>query len=305
MNFLIKRCLPICSKHIPHLMHNQTNAIVLNRFNSRNTINSNQTMRYSSTTVNLLVFGQIAPVIGLIVGRVIQRQWPHLRHVDSRTICKSLSDHKLAVSAAIGLTGGVCAAITRRYTEKTPVTGRQRFVIFNKKDYEPVSEMMFKIVYQAFRHKILPVEHKTTRKVYSIVSKLLESNKDMEEIANKKWAIYVISDPQTANAFVLPTGHIFVYTGIMRMCDNDDQLASILAHELSHTLLSHGKEVVIKSKISVKKLNYWFFAVDTGIRSGLGPGCRHNTHLGQVSHDTSSCRNHYRHFRHQECLFAA
>lgn len=213
-------------------------------------VNSSQQIRRASSAVNLLLFGQIAPIIGLVVGRVIQRRWPHLRHIERGEVFRSLSEHKLTLSAAIGVMVGFGSALYHRHSEETPLTGRRRFIVFSKKDYEPVSDMMFKIIYQAFKHKILPIEHRSSRKVHAIVKKLIESNKDMEDIALKKWSIYVISDPQTANAFVLPTGHIFVYTGIIRMCDNDDQLASILAHELSHTLLAHGKEVVSRMTFS-------------------------------------------------------
>jgi Zn-dependent protease with chaperone function len=39
--------------------------------------------------------------------------------------------------------------------------------------------------------------------------------------------------------FCVQNGHIFVFTGILNLCTNDDQLCVILAHEISHVLLSH------------------------------------------------------------------
>ena len=38
------------------------------------------------------------------------------------------------------------------------------------------------------------------------------------------------------NAFVLPNGNIFIFTGMLEICDNDDQLAMILAHEMGNCL---------------------------------------------------------------------
>ena len=35
------------------------------------------------------------------------------------------------------------------------------------------------------------------------------------------------------------SGHIFVYTGLLVQCKNDDQLAIILGHEIAHSLLDH------------------------------------------------------------------
>ncbi|KAJ9098877.1 hypothetical protein QFC19_006215 [Naganishia cerealis] len=51
-----------------------------------------------------------------------------------------------------------------------------------------------------------------------------ERRKDIE------WEVYVIKDDATKNAFVLPGGKIFVFTGILPVCKNDDGLASVLGH---------------------------------------------------------------------------
>jgi predicted Zn-dependent protease len=44
----------------------------------------------------------------------------------------------------------------------------------------------------------------------------------------------VIDDRQTKNAFVLPGGKIFVFTGILPVSANDDGLATVLGHEVAH-----------------------------------------------------------------------
>jgi predicted Zn-dependent protease len=44
------------------------------------------------------------------------------------------------------------------------------------------------------------------------------------------------------NAFCLPGGRVVVYTGLMRIVDNDDQLATVLAHEIAHALAHHANE---------------------------------------------------------------
>lgn len=42
------------------------------------------------------------------------------------------------------------------------------------------------------------------------------------------------------NLFILfQSGNIFVFLGALRMTENDDQLAIILAHEIAHVLLLH------------------------------------------------------------------
>jgi predicted Zn-dependent protease len=54
-----------------------------------------------------------------------------------------------------------------------------------------------------------------------------------------KWRYYVVDNPN-ANAFVLPGGKIFVYSGLFKYIATDAELAAVVAHEVAHALKSHG-----------------------------------------------------------------
>jgi len=56
------------------------------------------------------------------------------------------------------------------------------------------------------------------------------------------WEFVVIDDPKTVNAFCLPGGKIAVYTGILPLTQDDNGLAVVLGHEVSHALAHHGAE---------------------------------------------------------------
>lgn len=47
---------------------------------------------------------------------------------------------------------------------------------------------------------------------------------------------------ETANAFVLPGGKVFVFSGILNVCRNEDALAAVLGHEIAHNTASHVAE---------------------------------------------------------------
>lgn len=53
-----------------------------------------------------------------------------------------------------------------------------------------------------------------------------------------------ILDTQEINAFATTGGHIFVSKGIIDACKNEDQLAAIIAHEMSHIQLKHGTKAI-------------------------------------------------------------
>lgn len=57
------------------------------------------------------------------------------------------------------------------------------------------------------------------------------------------WEV-VVFDDDSANAFALPGKKIGVHTGLMAVAKNQDQLATVVAHEVGHVLSRHGAERV-------------------------------------------------------------
>lgn len=59
--------------------------------------------------------------------------------------------------------------------------------------------------------------------------------------ANEEWDVAVF-DTEDANAFVMPGNKVGVYRGITELTENDDQLASVLGHEVGHVAGRHAAE---------------------------------------------------------------
>jgi beta-barrel assembly-enhancing protease len=49
------------------------------------------------------------------------------------------------------------------------------------------------------------------------------------------------------NAFALPGGPIFIYSGLVRATANEAQLAGVMAHEMAHVILRHGTNQVSRA----------------------------------------------------------
>lgn len=58
------------------------------------------------------------------------------------------------------------------------------------------------------------------------------------------WKFVVFDNDEMVNAFAMPGGKVGVYTGLMKLADNDDQLAVVIAHEVAHVSARHGNERV-------------------------------------------------------------
>jgi predicted Zn-dependent protease len=57
----------------------------------------------------------------------------------------------------------------------------------------------------------------------------------------QQWEVSVFAEEQV-NAFALPGGKIGVYEGLLSVAENQDQLATVVAHEVAHVLARHSNE---------------------------------------------------------------
>lgn len=44
------------------------------------------------------------------------------------------------------------------------------------------------------------------------------------------------------NAFVAPGGKVCVFSGLIKLCKGEDELAAVLAHETAHVVARHAAE---------------------------------------------------------------
>lgn len=50
---------------------------------------------------------------------------------------------------------------------------------------------------------------------------------------------FQVIDDNSVNAFTLPGGHVFVYSGLIKIADEEDELAAAMAHEIAHVAARH------------------------------------------------------------------
>lgn len=65
------------------------------------------------------------------------------------------------------------------------------------------------------------------------------------QVENKKifnYRLEIINDPNTLNAFAVPGGYIYVYTGLLKYLDSEAALAGVLAHEIAHVEKRHSSQ---------------------------------------------------------------
>jgi len=61
---------------------------------------------------------------------------------------------------------------------------------------------------------------------------------------------FTVIDSEQPNAFALPGGYIFVHTGLIKMADEEAELAGALAHEIAHVAARHMTRQATKSQLA-------------------------------------------------------
>lgn len=100
----------------------------------------------------------------------------------------------------------------------------------------------------AAKGALAPANHPHALRLRAIAQKLIPFATRWNERAPQwKWEVNVIGSKQV-NAFCMPGGKIAFYTGIL---DNlkltDDEVATVMGHEIAHALREHGRERVGKA----------------------------------------------------------
>jgi predicted Zn-dependent protease len=78
--------------------------------------------------------------------------------------------------------------------------------------------------------------------------------------AEWKYSFKVIDSPEV-NAFALPGGYVYVFTGLRKVAQTDDELAAVLAHEITHAENHHYAQQYKKASTRGALLSVFSLAV--------------------------------------------
>ena len=80
------------------------------------------------------------------------------------------------------------------------------------------------------------------------VNRYYASKKNSSVLNGYQWEYNLVSDP-AVNAWCMPGGKIVVYTGLLPVTVNENALAVVIGHEVSHALLQHGNQRMSSSML--------------------------------------------------------
>lgn len=126
-------------------------------------------------------------------------------------------------------------------TYKTPYTNRSQMIFMSQKEEMALGEKSYK---ESLSQSKIITGTKDAIRIKTIGARIAK-------VANRndfQWEFNLVED-EAVNAFCLPGGKVVVYTGILKMAKNDDQLATVISHEIAHALARHGAEKMSASMV--------------------------------------------------------
>ena len=116
----------------------------------------------------------------------------------------------------------------------TSPTERSQLQLFSAQQLSEMGKMS-----QEKKAQEIPVEKnpEATRYVDCVVQAVTSALPG--SLGQRSWEVTVFDQDDSVNAFTLPGGYIWIYTGLLEVADTPDQLAAVVGHEIDHVTAEH------------------------------------------------------------------
>ncbi len=134
-------------------------------------------------------------------------------------------------------------------------TGRSQVILFSDSEMSQLGAQSFE---QMKQEENVSKDTKVNAYVTCVANAI--TKQVPKQASFEQWEV-VVFDSDQVNAFALPGGKIGVYTGLLKVATNQDQLATVLGHEVAHVLANHGNERMSRSQITNTGMQVTDFAL--------------------------------------------
>lgn len=162
--------------------------------------------------------------------------------------------------------------------KEAPLTERKQLILIPESSEIQLGEQAFsKIIKEA-----------KLSKDKTIVEKVKKAGMRIAKATDRpdyKWEFVVIEDNSVVNAFCLPGGKIGIYTGILPYTRDEEGLAVVISHEVSHAIARHGAErmsTILLAQLGQLALNLIVDAEDPVVFEALNKAYGMATEIGVI-----------------------
>jgi predicted Zn-dependent protease len=129
---------------------------------------------------------------------------------------------------------------------RNAITGRNQLTLVSEQQMEQLSLTQYKQFLA--ENKVVPASKDNAEMVKRVGSRIANAITEYykqkgltNSIADYKWEFNLVESKEV-NAWCMPGGKVVVYTGLLPITQNEDALAIVLGHEITHAVAGHGRE---------------------------------------------------------------
>ena len=130
----------------------------------------------------------------------------------------------------------LAATLTLAGCYTNPVTGRKSLVLLSQGEEVTLGTQSFQDIRSKEKVSTDPGQNARVQRIGQRIAQAVG-----DALPDAKWEFVVFDSPEL-NAFALPGGKVGVYTGLMKLAENDSELAIVMGHEIGHVIARHGAE---------------------------------------------------------------
>ena len=146
----------------------------------------------------------------------------------------------------IELFGYGCCGLVLPSCSTVPITNRKQLSIYPEGSINNSAAK----AYEKFKSKnklinkgnqLSSIKEIGKRIEFAVSSFFLKENGE-DPTSNFQWDYILVNNDKVVNAWCMPGGKIAVYTGILKITQNDNALAAVMGHEIAHAVAKHSVE---------------------------------------------------------------
>jgi predicted Zn-dependent protease len=149
--------------------------------------------------------------------------------------------HLTSRRRALACAKALALALALSACESAPVTGRNQIIAIDEQSEIDLGAEAYR---QTLEKSTLSSDKATNDMVRRVGWRIAGASGR----SDYKWEFKVVQDDKTVNAFALPGGKVVVYTGMLKVTQDEAGLATVLGHEIGHATARHGAERMTHSE---------------------------------------------------------
>jgi predicted Zn-dependent protease len=131
--------------------------------------------------------------------------------------------------------------------ERNAITGRRQLNLFPEADLQKQALTEYRSFLN--KNKVIPIgsskQAEMVKRVGLRISQAITNYYNQKglsaELVGYNWEFNLVNSPEI-NAWCMPGGKVVVYTGLLDFTKNENALAVVLGHEITHAVAHHGNE---------------------------------------------------------------